>query len=352
MLFAALCGLSLLFFARARRAPSTRNLALWALFSSLAITTHFFAGFFVAPEGIWLLLRIRSRAVLAASAIVAVVQAAMVPLAVSDTSHPLSWIQAFPLSVRIEQIPVDFGLSTLFQSPIVTNGLWGAAVLAAVVASLVIFGSPPQERRGAAVAAILAAFVILVPIVLAEFGRDYVIPRNFMAAWIPLAILLAAACTATRTLPFGVPLALLVLGAFIWAGIRIDQDAQYQRPNWRGVAAALGGAGRQRAIVTYASGFAAQPLEVYLRGIPWGFPPPDPVTVSEVDVIGSTYQVPPARLPAGVRLLASRSVDGYLVDRFLVAPAWRLAPEAIGARAAGLLTPVTSAPAVLIQRST
>jgi uncharacterized membrane protein len=350
MLFAALCGLSLLFFARARREPSTRNIGLWTLFSALAVTTHFFAGFLIAPEGVWLLLSIRSRSMLIADAAVTAVQASVIPLAISDTNHPLSWIQTFALSVRIKQIPVDFGLGTLFQSPLVTDGLWGAGVLAVGVAALLIIGGTREQRRGAAVLGVLAAFVILVPIVLAGLGSDYVVARNFMPAWIPLVIVLAAACTAPRTLPAGAALAVLAVGAFVWAGIRIDQDPQYQRPNWRGVAAALGRPAGPRAIVAYASGFATQPLEVYLRGIPWGPARPEPVTVGEVDVVGNTYQSAPDRLPAGVRLVASRTVDGFLVDRFVVAPAWRLPPATIGARAAALLAPVTSGPAVLIQR--
>ncbi len=51
MLLAALSGASFLWFVRARAAPSRRNLAWWAIWSSLALMTHFFAGFLVAPRG-------------------------------------------------------------------------------------------------------------------------------------------------------------------------------------------------------------------------------------------------------------------------------------------------------------
>jgi uncharacterized membrane protein len=57
MLLAALSGASFLWFCRARRDPSRRNLAWWAALSSLAVMTHFFAGFAVAPEALWLLWR-------------------------------------------------------------------------------------------------------------------------------------------------------------------------------------------------------------------------------------------------------------------------------------------------------
>ncbi len=61
MLLAALSGASFLWFLRARREPSRRNLAGWAGFSALALMTHFFAGFAVAPEAVWLLWAWRSR---------------------------------------------------------------------------------------------------------------------------------------------------------------------------------------------------------------------------------------------------------------------------------------------------
>ena len=104
-LLAALSGASLLFCARAWRTSARRDIVWWAVFSALAVLTHFFAGFLVAPEALLLLYRLRSRATLIAVGAVAVVQAAVLPLAVSDTTHPLGWIQTFPLSMRLQQIP-------------------------------------------------------------------------------------------------------------------------------------------------------------------------------------------------------------------------------------------------------
>jgi mannosyltransferase len=350
MLFAVLCGLSFLFFARALRDPSHRNAVWWAVTSAAAILTHFFAGFLIAPEGIWLVLSVRKRSMLAAAAAVAAVQVAVLPLAIGDTSHPLSWIKAFPLSVRIKQVPVDLGLGALYQSSLVTDGLLGAGALALIVLALLVVGGERPQRRGAAVAAALAALVIVVPIILAEFGSDYVVPRNFAPAWIPLAVLLGAACTVPRARVAGAALAAVLLASFVYAGARIGDNPQYQRPDWRGVAAALGTAAGPRAIVAYDSGFASQPLAVYLHGVPWPHQSQTPITVGEVDVVGGLYQTPPARLPAGARLLSSKTVrGGFLVDRFAVAPAWTLTPAELGARASALLGPAPPGPAVLVQ---
>jgi mannosyltransferase len=350
MLFAALCGLSFLFFARALRTRATRDVVWWAVTSALAVGTHFFAGFLVAPEAIWLLIVLRSRVTVLACAGVAIVQAALVPLAAADTSHPLGWIQQFPLSTRIQQVPVDLGLGSLYQSSLVNQGLIGAAVLAVVVVALLALGGGSKRRRSAAVAAAIAAAVILVPLVLADLGRDYYVPRNLTAAWIPLAVLVAAACTAPRTLPVGAALAAVLLGAFVWAGIRIDSNAAYERPNWRGVASALGASSTSRAIVAYDGGFATQPLAVYLQGVPWTLPAQAPISVNEVDVVGNVWQTITRPLPSGTRLIGSRAVDDILVERFAVDPAWRAMPSAIGARAGALLGPAPATPAVLLQR--
>jgi mannosyltransferase len=350
MLLAVFAAGSFLFCARAWREPSTRNIAGWAVLSALALLIHFFAGFLVASEALLLLYSARNRAVVVAATAVTATQLAVLPLALSDTSHPLGWINAFPLSIRIQQVPVDLGLSSLYQSSLVTHGLLGAGLLAAIVVALLVAAGERAQRRGAAFAAGLAGVAILVPLLLAPLGHDYVVPRNFMAAWIPLAVVLGAACTVPRARLAGGALAGVLLLAFLYAGTRIDSSPQYQRPDWRGVAQALGSSPGSRAIVAYDGGFAAQPLAIYLPGIPWQQPGPGPVSVSEVDVVGSPWQATPSPLPAGTKLIGTRSVSGFLVARFSLSPAWQGSPSEIGRRATALLGPAPPLPAVLIQR--
>ena len=164
-------------------------------------------------------------------------------------------------------------------------------------------------------------------------------------------MLLGAACTVPRARPAGYALAVVLLAAFVYANVRIGNDAQYQRPDWRGVASALGRATGPRAVVAYDSGFANQPLAIYLRGVPWTQPQDKPVSVDEVDVVGSFYQAPPSPLPAGTRLLSNRTVKGgFRVVRFAVAPTWTGTPAAIGTRASALLGPgAPAAPGVQLQ---
>jgi uncharacterized membrane protein len=349
MLLAALSGASLLFFARALRRPSRRELGWWALFSALAVLTHFFAVFLIAPEALWLLYKARSRASLLAVGAVAVVGAALLPLAISDTAHPIGWIRLIPLSTRIQQVPVTFGFGTLYQSSWATHALLGAAVLAAILAALLLLAGGRAERRGAAIAAGLAAVALLAPLLAAELGHDYYIARALIPAWIPLAVVIGAACTAPRAQAAGMALTAVLLGSFLYAEVRIEGNPQYQRPDWRGVAAAVGQAIGPRAVVVYDGSLAIDPLKLYVRGMPWNQAGGVPVTVSEVDVVGSTWQAPSRSLPAGAKLLSSKSVDSYLVQRFLVSPAWRLTPAAIGQRAGTLLAPPSLDPAVLVQ---
>lgn len=350
MMFAALCGLSLWFFARARRTAATSDIAWWCVCSVLALLTHFFAGFLIAPEALWLLVAVRRRATTGAVAVVAAAQAALLPLAVSDSSHHLTaWIGQFPLSIRLEQVPIDFGLSSLYQSTLVDHALLLTVALAAVVVALLVVGADRRQARGSAVAGVLAAVVIVVPLLLAAFGGDYLVARNLIPAWLPLAILVAAACTAPRTLPVGAALATLMIGLFIYGLIDIARTPQYQRPDWRGVATALGPANTQRAVTVYDGPFGTQPLSIYLPGVPWQ-QSSRPVAVAELDIVGNTWQALRRPFPPGVRLIASRTVGGFLVERFsLPAPGWRLGPAAIAERAGALLYPAPSGASVLVQ---
>jgi hypothetical protein len=351
MLLAVLSGGSLLYFARTLRSPSRRNIAAWASLSGLAVLTHFFAGFLVAPEALWLLYAIRERAVVVAVGAVAAIQAALIPLLFNQSrASLLGFIHSVPLSTRIQQVPVAFGLGTLYQSSIVNYGLVGAAVLGGALILLLVSSADRQELRGAGIAAAIAACVLLAPLLLALLGADYYIPRALIPAWIALAVVIGASCTTQRGRIPGTALAAVLLGAFVYAQVRINDHAQYQRPNWRGVAAALGTPSVQRAIVAYDGGLATDPLLTYLPGAPWRQPGAVPLAVSEIDVVGSVWQAPAGSLPAGASLVASKQVDDFLVTRFRLAPGSRLTPAELSARAGELLPPGTPGAAVLIQR--
>jgi len=355
MLLTALSAASVLFFARAWRAPSGRNLAWWAVFSGLALLTQYFAAVLGAAEALTLLYCARNRVSLVAVGAMAVVEAALIPHLVGHASHPAGWIDTFSLSVRIQQVPVAFALNTLYRSPALTYGLLGAAVLAAVLIALLVVGAGSAELRGAGLAAALAAAVLLIPLGLALVGHDYYEARALIPGWIPLAVVVGAACAASRARAAGTILALVLCAGFVYAGVKIDGNWLYQRPNWRGVASALGPAHTTRAIVAYDGQFAAAPLAIYLPGVPWTGPAQipqisdAPVTVSELDIVGDQGDHVAPKLPAGTTLISSRQVVPYVVDRFALSHPSPMTPEAIGALAIRLLTPAQPDPPVLIQ---
>jgi hypothetical protein len=355
MLLVVLCTASMLFFARAWQRGTTRDLVWWAVVSALALLTQYFAGFLIAAEGLLLVYRLRSRASIIALATQAVVLAPLIPHVVPRFHQKAAFITDQGLGTRIQQVPVAFGLDTLFKSPAVTYGLLGAAALGATVIALLIIGADDRQLRGAGVAALLAAAVLLVPLGLALAGHDDYIARGLMPAWPPLAIVIGAACTAPGAKLPGAALVGVLVAGFLWAGFKINSDAYYQRPDWRGVAAQLGTHTGTRAIVAYDGQFATGPLSFYLRGVPWSGPGEapgansGPAVIDELDIVGDRGQ-PLGRLTGGIRRISGRDVDGYLVYRFKLPRPVMMTPSEIEAQAMALLRYGPSVPP-LIQRT-
>jgi mannosyltransferase len=357
MLLTLLSAGSLLFYARAWRIGSRRDLIWWGVISALALLTQYFAGFLVLGEGRALIGRLRSRASVIALALQAVVLAPFVPHVIPQLRVPATFITDQPLLLRIKQVPVSFALNQLYKGPLVEWGLIGAGVAAAVVIGLLLVGAEDRELKGTGLAMVPAAAVLLIPLLTALAGHDDYLARGLIPAWPPLAIVFAAACTTRRAPVAGAALGAVIVGLFVWSGIRIDTDQVFQRPDWRGVAAALGPrttGSDSRAIVAYPGDLATGPLSLYLPGTPWAGPglapgtDAGPATISELDVIANAGQ-PLAPSPAGARLISQRDVDGYLVARYaLSAPVSATAPEVI-TRADGLLEIPPPAASVMFQ---
>ena len=100
-----LTALSFLFFARARRGGGARDLACWAIASALALATHYFAGFVIAPEAALLLLATHEwRRVAAAIGVVAATAALLLPIALHQTGNAhAGWISRQPVAKRLER---------------------------------------------------------------------------------------------------------------------------------------------------------------------------------------------------------------------------------------------------------
>ncbi|HWF75438.1 MAG TPA: glycosyltransferase family 39 protein [Solirubrobacteraceae bacterium] len=317
-------------------------LAVWAAASALGLATHYFVAFVVGPELVWLLWRRRQdRRVLAAAAAVLAVAAALVPLALAQrgTGHA-DYIAQGSLTTRLAQIPKQFLTGYASPSQLITSVL--AAALCASGAAALLLGSANRERRRAAIPLTVGLACVLIPVVLALLGVDFVNTRNVLPALPPLLVVVAIgfATLAKRT----AALALTgTLAAVLIAVVAIvDTNPRYQRDDWRGVSDALGRDLEPRAIVvTPGSGLIA--LGVYQPGLRRL----GQARVGEIDVVAIPGQVlgggigapPRPRTPAppapGFRL--TRTVYGktYTVLRFT-------APQPVPVTAAGL------APAALL----
>ncbi|HET7050991.1 MAG TPA: glycosyltransferase family 39 protein [Solirubrobacteraceae bacterium] len=355
MLLAALSGASFLWFNRAREHPSGRNVAWWTAWSSLAVMTHFFAGFLVAPEALWLLSVSRNRMVIAGVAIVGAVQAAMLPLALTDTSHGANWIAHVPRTSRVSKFVSEWSLSVLNRRVHVPAGLVAGAAFVALIALLIAVGADRRTRAGAKVAAAIASFVVLTPLLLGVLGHDYFLSRNEIPAVVPIATLVASACAAPRARALGTAVAIGLLIVFSWATIQVQTHGYLERPDWRNVARALGPAATTRAIYV-ADGTTADPLKIYMSHVSWVQPQRQLVRIDEIDVVGATKRlalapartagtvatapratrgrpVPRTNSPPGARLLARFRVDNWIVARFALTHPIRVSIEQLISRA-------------------
>jgi hypothetical protein len=339
-LFVLTAALAILCFLRAERDPTPRRLTAFAVAGSLALLTHYFAIFLLAPMCVWLLREPRSRrAALIAVAAVGAVGVALLPLISAQGGHGTQWIGRWPLSERLAAIP-DYYLTGASGEPL-GHGielLIALPLLAAAALGLVrmLERAPPEqvrrgcgrdERRGALIAAVLAGAGVLVPIALVAVGADYLAPRNLVAAMIPVTALIAVLATTPRAGLAG-PL-LLAVGAvgLLAVSVAVPLSPRLQRGNWRGLADELRGAPYARAITTVQLGSA--PLQYYLPGLR-NLRPGAAALVREIDETGYSPLRPSAGEPPapGFHLLERVDVDGLILYRF-VSPVARPVAESV-----------------------
>ncbi len=341
-LFVLTAAVAMLCFLRAERDPSPRRMAEFAGAGVLALLTHYFAVFLLAPMMGWLVFGRRAdrrpaslRAVFAACGAVVAAGVALLPLIVAQGGHGTQWIGRWPLSERLQAIPRYFltgysgeplgrGIELLVALPILAGvgvWLWRWLEQPASVRARAAAADPEgaelaaRERRGALIALTVAACGVLIPVVLAVLGADYLAPRNLVAAMIPVTALVAVLLASPSVGRVGTALALTVALAFAAISLDVDLSPRLQRGNWRDVAHALRADGRPRAITTVELG--AAPLEYYLPGL-HNLSTGRTVNVSEIDETGySPLRASAGDPPApGFHLFARLDIDGLIVYRF------------------------------------
>jgi uncharacterized membrane protein len=271
-LFFLFGALSLLCFLEAREKLERRWLAGWAAFSALALATHYFALFLVGGELIWLLVLARRRGMLGeasiAAAVVVAVGIALLPLALHQRGDDgAGWIAAGlsgGLPLRIAAVPAEFitGRRAPHHTALAVLGL-----TLALLATLPLIRSGAARFRNAALVGVALAAAALVPaVILALAGLDYLITRNVILAWIPLAVIAALGAAATRARAVGTSLIAALCGFGVIIVAFVAFNVRHQRDDWRSAAEAVAAkpsAGPRALVATPGIGGAA-PLLVYL----------------------------------------------------------------------------------------
>jgi mannosyltransferase len=297
---------ALYYFARSLNDSSARSLSLWALASALAVCSHYFAAFLIAPEAIWLLARRsgRRRAAVAVGAVVAA-GLALIPLAVAQegtgrrngfTDTPLvSRVGELCLNFVAGEEPSPFAGSHVVDA-LQLGALLGGALFAGLAIGLVVRRGGQRDRYAAVVAGAVGGGAVVLPLLLAVVGIDFINPRNLIGALVPLLILLAVGFGMPRSgfLGIGGAGALCALFAVVTAAINVS--AQMQRPDWRGAAEAIeASAPGARAYVVPRNG--DQPISYYLGVDRLSEGGPSHLRTTVIPVLSTNYQVQRPRGP-------------------------------------------------------
>ena len=293
-------ALSLLFFARALRTHSDRDLGLWAIASALALLSHYFAFFVVGIEAVWLLVALRTRRAeaLVAVGVVTLVGLALLPLLTAQTKPAhIGWIEHSRLSTRVFETGVGFLAGetghVIAEPPRERYALIPAILVGSALLLLALRGTR-REKEAAGLGLAIGLGVVLLASSAALVGKDYVVERNLLPALIPLGAAVAVAFAASGARRTGLACAVLLCVYWLAFDIYVTRTPNLQRPDFRNLAEQLGPPARPRAIVTWK--LAADPIRFYLddgsrrayRGV---------VPVREIDVVSKPVV---ARKPPGL----------------------------------------------------
>jgi hypothetical protein len=325
MLLAAGSVLALL---RALDTPSRGRLTAWAALAIAAMWTHHFALFIVIAEAAWALWVLRERA-LAAVGTVALGAAALAPLLLHQRdAGRASFIAQESLGRRLAQLPKQVLAGYDAPAEALLTAAGAVAVLVAL-AGLVRALGPGRTPRPLLVGLTVAAAGVLLPLLAASVGQDFVLTRNVIGV-LPLVLALlgaGAALLPRRVLGGG---AVAVLGATgLVCAFAVWANPIYQRDDFRAaVAAATGGDRGPRLVVADAE--SRMPARLYLGPDTRLALPGAPKAVREIDVVKvagarpggvrTTPRLPEGLVPAGFTPAGTTTGETWAVRRF-VAPA-------------------------------
>jgi hypothetical protein len=213
------------------------------------------------------------------------------------------WIASFGVVRRLH----DAGIAVFAsETGMLKHALVPLALVAAAVALLVAYGGW-REKRGAAVGLTVGCGAILLALLFAAAGQDFVLGRNLLPAFVPLASVVAAGIAAPRAGRLGIAVGVALVAYLLAFCVYADFRPALQRDDWRSVARAIGPPRARRAILVWEQG--DEPLAFYLSAgearVKWKQWRRAPQPISEVDLVSG--RPPPAgarsALPADFRLV-------------------------------------------------
>lgn len=359
-LFVLLGALGLLPFLRLARGEWSRALlAAWTAASALALATHYFAVFLIAPQLVLLAVRApRRREVAAAGAVLAATGLALAPLALFQRGNiGTGYITGYPLADRLGWLLRDALAGVAFHQPdgsSVDDLLTVAALPAIGIAAWALWRrAEPAGRRAAVVPVVLGAAMLGGAVVLAVAGLDYVNPRNMLQLWLPAFLALAIALAAWRGGPWGAVAAAWVclVGLAGWTWSQLEE--RRHRSDWRSVAGALGPPPPGGRIVAMGPIDGEVTLGYYLprlRPLPAGGAPVRELALVAVRAPGTgpdaaaARRPPPAPAP-GFAFSRAEAGPGHLVLRYRARRAVSISPGDLDEA-----VPWLARPALRIQR--
>jgi mannosyltransferase len=317
-------ALSFLFFVRALDTRRGRDLAFWAIASALALGSHYFAFFAVGIEAVWLAVALRDRWKVVLPALVAVgaAGAALLPLIAAQTNpNHIGWIEESSLGGRFFQTGVSFLIGetghVIAEPPRIHYALLPVIGVGLAALALLALGTR-RERRGGTIGLVVGLGVLALAGLAALGGKDYVVERNLLPALVPLVAVVALGLGAGRAHLAGALVAAALCAFWLAFDVYVTQTPNLQRPDYRGVASALGPAKVPRAIVSWR--LAGDPLRWYLDdgALRW-FGGGE--AVREVDLVGkptvatNAANLPPEFRPAGVVRMDRLTIARYVSSR-------------------------------------
>jgi mannosyltransferase len=308
-------ALSLWFFVRTLQG-NERYALWWAVTAALALATHYFALFTIAPEAAWLLFtgrhnRLRWIAVL----IPAVMFAALVPLLLYQDHHVARpWTAGYGLTNALTGVTQGALVGPTWTW--LTHRVGVAALALIVLGALVLLVRDKAQLQRAHLPIALLAVSVGLPFALAVVGTNYVVIRNLILA-VPLGYAIVAAGLAVapdRRMRW------MLVGAFCGVSFAISVAValtpSMQRNDWRDATRALA-AGRAARVWVFLDRFDSKPVSsIYVpRTVPLGS---SPVGADEIDLLGraSFPNVTPPSVVPGFTLVERRLIGGLWISRF------------------------------------